>query len=584
MVALYVTILTQALFATPTAVSVWQGTEFSSLDDTGIINSSFCSLNINGNTVSPNGEIIVTGEHGVLLDWAQPKTSLTLLVWCTVPYVSSPSAIFTLGANSFSDEPDLVGTTIGENGDISGIWLGRPYSQGEEGSLIDRGHLVCLALRYDGGLGFVGNTVGGTDLFVVSDETVASIYHGIYLKRASARLYGASIGGTRYSGEFCSAAGMIVSKIALFDSFLDTDDILQAASGTFSVGSEESASGDVDAEPNMSSVVMSWGDDFSTTNENGRIISANGSSLSLNGNRLSADGSRIIVTTNHGSLVDWEDGKTNLTIMAWLGMPMPGTDSALITLGSNNNTDLIGVAIGSSGEISGIWQGENYQGEAYFEEDKGAILSQGETVCIALRYNCGLGYQGNTVGGTELMLVSNGVPVSVYNATYLKRAGEKIVGASIGGSRNTAAFASLAGCSIYRIAVYDWWLSDTQISQVASEVTLDASQANAQTADDSRYSISDSTGDRTIASIEVSDDIMLDTIVVKNGKVYDTILRIENTSNKKVKVSLPKGYTYETFKGMSPLRIPAHSINILTITRTADKVFLVSREELEVLK
>ena len=66
-----------------------------------------------------------------------------------------------------------------------------------------------------------------------------------------------------------------------------------------------------------------------------------------------------------------------------------------------------------------------------------------------------------------------------------------------------------------------------------------------------------------------------------DGKVYDCVVRIVNTASRTVKVTLPNGYTYETFKGTKPLTIPASSRNILTITRTADRTFLVSRRELE---
>ena len=51
-----------------------------------------------------------------------------------------------------------------------------------------------------------------------------------------------------------------------------------------------------------------------------------------------------------------------------------------------------------------------------------------------------------------------------------------------------------------------------------------------------------------------------------------------------VTLTLPSGYTYESFKGASPLVIPANSHNILTVTRTADNVFLVTREELETVQ
>lgn len=564
-----------------TAICVWQGAEFAQLENVDVVNNGGFSLNINGNMVSSNGEnIIVSGEHGVLIDWAQQRSSLTLLVWCTIPYVSAPSALLTLAADSWVEEPDIVGTTIGNNGDVSGIWLGRAYSQGEEGSFNDYGRSVCIALRYDGGLGYVGNTVGGTDAFVVSDGRITGIYHGAYLKRASAKVLGASIGGTRSSGNFCSIEGMVISKVALFSSFLDADEIKWAATGDFLVDVEEITDDATSESPSA----MSWGGDFSNTNENAEIISDNGFTLRLNNNTLSSDGSRVIITGEHGVLLDWEEGKTNLTVLAWVDLPSVGIDSALMTFGSSTNPDLIGVGIDANGRTSGIWQGAHYQGEYYFDEDAKTVLSHGEVVCVALRYNCGLGYQGNTVGGTELLFVGDGTPVSVYRATYLKRAGEKIVGASIGGVRSSNAYASLTGCSIYRIAVYDGWLSEEQIAQTATDGMPDSAPPGTVTIDDSRYTISDSTGDRTIASLSVNDDIMLDTIVVKNGKVYDTVLRIENTASKDIKVTLPGGYTYETFKGMSPLTIPAHTINILTITRTANKIFLVSREELEVLQ
>lgn len=558
----------------PTAICVWQGAEFAQLKNVSVVNNGGFSLNINGNTVSPNGEnIIVTGEHGVLIDWTQQRSSLTLLVWCTVPYVSAPSALLTLAAKSWGEEPDIVGAAIGNNDNVSGIWLGSAYSQGEEGSFGDHDRPVCIALRYDGGSGYVGNTVGGTDAFIVSDETITGIYHGAYLKRASAKVFGASIGGTRSSGDFCSMEGMVISKVALFNSFLGAEDIKKAANGDFSIDAEETTD---DASSELPSVT-SWGGDFSNTNENAEIVVENGFTLSLNNNTLSSDGSRVVITSDRGVLVDWESGMTNLTVMAWVRLPSSASSSTLMTLKSSSDSDFIGVIVDSNGETVGLYEGVSYSHPTVKNEAISTILAQGKTVCMALRYNRGF----DTPYGTELLLVGDGTPVSIYRAPYLKSFGEMIMGASIGGARSSTDFDSIAGCLVYRVAIYDVWLSDAQIEQFAGDGMPDS---YGQDIDDSRYTISDSTGDRTIASLSVNDDIMLDTIVVKNGKVYDTVLRIENTASKDIKVTLPGGYTYETFKGMSPLTIPAQTINILTITRTANKVFLVSREELEVLQ
>ena len=82
----------------------------------------------------------------------------------------------------------------------------------------------------------------------------------------------------------------------------------------------------------------------------------------------------------------------------------------------------------------------------------------------------------------------------------------------------------------------------------------------------------------------VDDDCSIDSFVLKDGKVYDTMLRIVNTADHEVKLTLPTGYEYETFKGVRPLTIPANSRNMLSITRTADRTFLVSREELETIQ
>ncbi len=94
------------------------------------------------------------------------------------------------------------------------------------------------------------------------------------------------------------------------------------------------------------------------------------------------------------------------------------------------------------------------------------------------------------------------------------------------------------------------------------------------------YSLSVSVGNSSITSMTVSKDTTIDSFLLTDGKVFDMAIRIINTANAAVKLTLPSGYTYETVKGTTPLTIPAKSTNIITITRTAENVFLVAREEL----
>jgi hypothetical protein len=102
------------------------------------------------------------------------------------------------------------------------------------------------------------------------------------------------------------------------------------------------------------------------------------------------------------------------------------------------------------------------------------------------------------------------------------------------------------------------------------------------------YDLTQSAGDRVIADVTVSGDMALDAFVLKEGKVYDSVLYVHNNADHAVKVTLPSmpQTAYKTFKGAAPLTLPAYSTSILTITRVAGgnaggNVFLVTREELE---
>ena len=101
----------------------------------------------------------------------------------------------------------------------------------------------------------------------------------------------------------------------------------------------------------------------------------------------------------------------------------------------------------------------------------------------------------------------------------------------------------------------------------------------------SGYAISNSAiGNNTITSMTISDNTSIDSFLLADGKVFDMAIRIVNASEEAVTITLPTGYIYETMKGANPLLIPAKSTNILTVTRTAERVFLVAREELSAIQ
>ena len=98
---------------------------------------------------------------------------------------------------------------------------------------------------------------------------------------------------------------------------------------------------------------------------------------------------------------------------------------------------------------------------------------------------------------------------------------------------------------------------------------------------DGAYDLSGTVGDKKIASIAVSGDASLCDFVLRDGKVYDALVVVENKSANAVALTLPRGFRYLTPAGRNPLHLPANSMNLLTITRVSDDTFLVTRQKLQ---
>ena len=99
-----------------------------------------------------------------------------------------------------------------------------------------------------------------------------------------------------------------------------------------------------------------------------------------------------------------------------------------------------------------------------------------------------------------------------------------------------------------------------------------------------QYALTNAPADRAIASVTVDGDCAIDDFVLQDGKVYDSVLYVSNAVDRVVTLTLPAGYTYKTRRGARPLVIPESSQCILSITRLADRVFLVSREDLDTIE
>lgn len=101
---------------------------------------------------------------------------------------------------------------------------------------------------------------------------------------------------------------------------------------------------------------------------------------------------------------------------------------------------------------------------------------------------------------------------------------------------------------------------------------------------DVRYALTDMQADRAVATLTISGDTALDQFVLTDGKVYDSVLCVVNTSTMPARLTMPTGHTYLTVSGLAPLQLPASSTNLVTITRMAADTFLVTRQGLEAIK
>ena len=204
------------------------------------------------------------------------------------------------------------------------------------------------------------------------------------------------------------------------------------------------------------------------------------------------------------------------------------------------------------------------------------------TIGVSAFYGCS-GLTGVTIGNSVAIIMSS----AFYNCSGLASVTMPDSVTSIGDS----AFYNCSMLDSVTIPATVRHIGDGAFAGTPYDATIQAKMskivAESSESDDKGYSLVDGSRaaeDRTIASVAVDGDCAIDDFVLKDGVVYDSVLRIVNTAPNEVKVTLPSGYVYETIGTASPLVLPASSKSLLTITRTADRTFLVTRQTLNVIQ
>ena len=252
--------------------------------------------------------------------------------------------------------------------------------------------------------------------------------------------------------------------------------------------------------------------------------------------------------------------------------------------------------------------GDDYNDDDYFNESMSKVMEAIITSRIMIVYV-------DVSGSTPISQIIQAEDVNGYTWTYSKDGAQVNVEAAFPKpSGNVAIPAVLGGANVVSVADRVFKdcgaLDSVAIPETVTEIGFNAfagcgklwtswfrKLSNNSAADGSMpggsvvttvvqqvaapYALTDVAADRAIAEVTVDADCAIDSFVLKDGEVYDSVLYVSNTANDSVKLTLPSGFVYKTYKGTKPLEIPAKSQCMLSITRVADKTFLVSREELE---
>lgn len=201
----------------------------------------------------------------------------------------------------------------------------------------------------------------------------------------------------------------------------------------------------------------------------------------------------------------------------------------------------------------------------------------------------------STVGAFAIPSSLGGYPVtSIGDEAFYGCS--KLTRVTIPDSVTNIGYCAFSGCSslesvvipetVRHIGVGAFWETpyDAAIHSRMSKILAGSSEPLPATGEGySLAGVSRAAEDRTIASVKVYGDCFIDNFVLKDGKVYDSVLRIVNKADHEVYLVPPAGYVYETIGNDTPLTLPASSTSLLTITRTDDKTFLVTRQTLNVI-
>ena len=268
-------------------------------------------------------------------------------------------------------------------------------------------------------------------------------------------------------------------------------------------------------------------------------------------------------------------GCTNLTSVA-----IPDSVTRIGDYAFSGCSGLTSVVIPSRWSLSWVFASS-------YGKIESVTIPSGSTIVVARAYEGCRSLKSVTIPNTVTSIGNN----AFYNCSSLQSLSIPDTVTSIGGEAfyNCSSLQSLSvpgsvtsygancfeGCPAYTLSLYRAIFGGS--SGGGSPVVVTSIVQNIE----APYALTGTAADRAIASVRVNSDCAIDSFVLKDGKVYDSMLYVSNTADREVTLSLPSGYTYKTIKGARPLTIPASSQCIISITRVAANVFLVMREELD---
>ena len=438
----------------PDPVAVWVAGEF---DDDRSAHGG-CEFALNGNTIDGNGNIVIGNSTTLGATIATPGyDNATVLVEYEIPSGGAPAAnsvpasVFVtkeMGALAGSGSSDLGGYWLNGSTVTTGYAFSSPAP-----SIPQKGYLlISTPANSDSNPGnhYVAAYVGETVSALSGGET-----SGLRFTGAANRVTSVGIGGPTVAGAV-PWAGMVIKNVAIFGDWVTPADI---ANYKFP---EQGAVQPVDTDRYTIEPVVSWVNDFKTTEKGDYTLSVSGTTAAKDdtfGGTLTIGDAAAVVDVRNGA------NGGNLTVLVKYRATPATVNAPVVTFGEtlSNSVKIDVGAYTQSARTLAVNRSYNGGNNKWVALNTAASLNEGEGYLLCARKtNDMLVYVGNSLD--NMAGGSTAAPGDIsYSCDLIQAIG---IGGPSGLPNADATWSAFDGFVVEKVVVFNGYYTPDQIRYV----------------------------------------------------------------------------------------------------------------------